>query len=174
MADEATPNSIGDIIAAPPPIGLDAYRSIVGRALGTSRWFLMDQERISHFADITLDRQFIHTDPARARDTLFGGTVAHGFLTLSLLPTMAANVIPRIEGAVMDVNYGMEALRFVAPVRSGRNIRGAFLLKNLVERRPGQWLSTVGVTVEIEGEDRPALLADWLTLAILEPEPVKA
>jgi acyl dehydratase len=133
----------------------------VGEAIGTSEWFLLDQERINRFADTTEDHQFIHVNPAAAAATPFGGTIAHGFLTLSMLA-------PMMDGAVvkpvvkMTVNYGFNKVRFLSPVKSGKRVRGHFKLLEMEEKRPGQWQQTVEATVEIEGEDKPALIAEWI------------
>ena len=108
-----------------------------------------------------------HPDPVAAARTPFGGTIAHGFLTLSLLSRMAADAMPRPEGVKMGVNYGFERVRFMAPVRSGKRIRGRFRLVRCEEKRPGQWQFVHEVTVEIEGEDKPALVADWIGLIFL-------
>lgn len=145
-------------------ISLDAYARKVGQELGVSGWFLIDQSRISAFADITEDHQFIHIDPEAAAATPFGGTIAHGFLILSMLSAMSYAAVPGIEGATMSVNYGMNALRFVAPVPAGKRVRGRFTLTKLAERAAGQWQTTIAVTVEIEGEARPAVVAEWVAL----------
>lgn len=132
----------------------------VGQTIGISGWFLVDQHRIDEFADTTQDHQFIHVDPERAKETPFGGTIAHGFLTLSMLAPMVASCKkPEVR---LSVNYGFNRVRFLAPVRSGKRIRGRFTLLELVEKRPGQWQQTVEATVEIEGEDKPALVAEWI------------
>ncbi len=146
----------------------DAYRAQVGNVLGVSEWVLVDQARIDRFADCTNDHQFIHVDPARAAETPFGGTVAHGFLTLSLIAGMSYEVLPRVEGAAMGINYGLNKLRFMAPVRSGRRVRGQFRLIDFTVRPSGMVQLTTEVTVEIEGENKPALIAEWITLASLE------
>ena len=145
-------------------ISLDAYRSHLGRELGCSRWFDVTQDRIDTFGHVTEDRQFIHVDPAAAARSPFGGTIAHGFLTLSLLSAMAFDAIPAIEGAQMGVNYGFNSIRFLAPVRSGKRVRGRFTLQDLKLRGENQWQSTIGTVVEIEGEPKPALAAEWLTI----------
>lgn len=149
-----------------PIASIDEIRGKVGAEIGVSDWILVDQERIDAFAAATQDRQFIHVDPEAAARTPFGGTIAHGFLTLSLLSRMAADVMLRPEGVKMGVNYGLDRVRFLAPVRSGRRVRGRFTLKSIEEKRPGQWQFLHAVTVEIEGEDKPALLADWIGLII--------
>ncbi|RZV51455.1 MAG: MaoC family dehydratase, partial [Sphingomonadaceae bacterium] len=105
-------------------------------------------------------------DPERAAQTPFGGTIAHGFLSLSLLSRMGADVMLVPENTKMAVNYGLDRVRFLAPVKAGKRVRGRFVLKDLNEKSPGQYLMTFAVTVEIEGEDKPALLADWLGLII--------
>ena len=143
------------------------YLAMKGRDIGVSAWILVDQARINLFADATGDHQFIHLDPQRAAATPFGGTIAHGFLTLSLLSEMAASAVPTIAGAKMGVNYGLNSLRFLAPVRSGKQVRGRFRLADVSERSPGVLQSTMEVTVEIEGESKPALVAEWVTLAYI-------
>ncbi len=141
------------------------YLALKGRDLGASDWISVDQGRIDRFADTTEDHQFIHIDPERAKATPFGTTIAHGYLTLSLLSKMASEVMPGIEGATMGVNYGLNSVRFLAPVRSGSLVRGHFKMKDVAERSAGVVQSTVEVTVEIEGEAKPALAAEWVTLA---------
>lgn len=138
-----------------------------GKELGVSEWTLIDQKRIDAFADATEDWQFIHVDPEAAAKTPFGGTIAHGFLTLSLLSKMAYEAAPVLEGVVMGVNYGFEKIRFLQPVRSGQRVRGRFKLMEAAERDPGRWLIKYEVTVEIEGEAKPALIAEWLGLQVL-------
>lgn len=147
-----------------PVASLDEIRSKLGSSLGVSPWIEIDQKSIDAFADVTGDHQFIHVDPEAAARTPFGGTIAHGFLTLSLLSQMAAHVMLRPEHIRMAVNYGFEKVRFIAPVRSGKRVRGRFTLAAMEEKRPGQWQFVHNVTVEIEGEDKPALTADWIGL----------
>ena len=147
-----------------PPISLQAYQSLVGRELGVSSWHLIDQSRIQLYADVIEDHQFIHVDPERAKQTPFGTTVAHGFLTMSLLSTMSYEVMPIIEGTTMGVNYGFDKLRFLAPVRAGSRVRGRFTLSEARLRKPRELQSRTNVTVEIEGEEKPALVADWIGL----------
>ncbi|MBX9728510.1 MAG: MaoC family dehydratase [Sphingopyxis sp.] len=135
-----------------------------GETLGTSEWVLVDQEMINKFADATGDHQFIHVNEEMAKMTPFGGTIAHGFLTLSLFPMlMAKSDCPRVEGVKMGVNYGGNKVRFLAPVRSGKRVRGHFKLLELEEKRPGQWQQTLEFSIEIEGEDKPALIAEWIS-----------
>lgn len=136
----------------------------VGSDLGTSEWIKIEQDRVNTFADVTEDHQFIHVDAEKAKLTPFGGPIAHGFLTLSLLAKFAEQGSITIEGVKMGVNYGFEKVRFLAPVKVGKRVRGNFKLKAAEEKRPGQYLITYEVTVEIEGEDKPALIADWLAM----------
>ena len=150
-----------------PLAALDEIRSRIGDEVGVSGWIMLGQARIEQFADATEDRQFIHIDPAAAAQTPFGGTIAHGFLTLSLLSRMGAEAMLLPEGAQMAINYGLDRVRFLAPVRSGKRIRGRFTLDSVEEKGPGQVLLRHSVTVEIEGEDKPALSAVWLALIVL-------
>jgi acyl dehydratase len=147
-----------------PIASLDEIRSRIGEEIGVSSWLSVDQARIDAFAEATEDRQFIHTDPVAAAQTPFGGTIAHGFLSLSLLSRMGAEAMLVPEGMRMAVNYGFDRVRFSAPVRSGSRIRGRFTLDSVEEKAPGQILMRHLVTVEIEGEDKPALTAAWLGL----------
>ncbi|WP_369724442.1 MaoC family dehydratase [Bradyrhizobium sp. LLZ17] len=148
-----------------PPITLDAYRAMVGNEIGVSSWHLVDQPRIDSYADVIEDHQFIHVDPVRAKkETAFGTTIAHGFLTMSLLSIMSYEVMPVIAGTTMGVNYGFGKLRFISPVRSGKRVCGRFVLAEAKLRKPNELQSRTNVTVEIEGEDKPALVADWLGL----------
>lgn len=147
-----------------PAASLEGIRALVEQEVGVSNWFTMDQQRIDAFADATEDRQFIHVDAQAAAQTPFGGTIAHGFLTLSMLSRMAAEATLLPETLKMAVNYGFDRVRFLAPVRSGKRIRGRFVLDSVDEKAPGQLLMRHSVTVEIEGEDKPALTAQWLGL----------
>jgi len=147
-----------------PIASLDQIRARLGEEVGVSGWLLVDQPRIDAFADSTEDRQFIHIDPAAAAQTPFGGTIAHGFLTLSLLSRMAAEAVLVPDGLRMAVNYGLDRVRFLAPVRSGKRVRGRFTLDSIEEKAAGQILMRHNVTVEIEGEGKPALTALWLGL----------
>ncbi len=148
-------------------VTLAELKDLVGREVGLSRWFLIDQKRIDAFADATEDWQFIHIDPEAAKATPFGATIAHGFLTLSMLSALAYDALPKVAGVAMGVNYGFEKVRFVAPVRAGRRIRGRFRLEALTPRSGREWRSRKAVTVEIEGEDKPALVAEWLSLYVM-------
>lgn len=133
----------------------------VGQEVGVSDWILIDQERINAFADCTLDQQFIHVDPEAAAKTPFGGTIAHGFLTVSLLSQMSYQATPVLEGVSMGVNYGFDKLRFIQPVPAGSRVRGRFKLLS-AEDKGGRWLIKHEVTVEIDGIEKPALIAEWL------------
>ncbi|MFU8863152.1 MAG: MaoC family dehydratase [Rhodobacterales bacterium] len=139
----------------------EAFEAMVGEEIGVSEWFTITQDQIDRFADCTHDHQFIHVDPAAAAETPFGTTIAHGFLTLSLLSAMAYQM-PSVEGAVMGVNYGMNKMRFVSPVKVNARIRGRFVLAEVTEIRPGEMQSIMHVTVEIDGQDKPALVAEWI------------
>jgi len=139
----------------------EEFEAMVGQEIGVSAWFEITQERINQFADCTEDWQYIHVDPDKAAKTPFGGTIAHGFLTLSMLSAMVYQM-PSIEGVTMGVNYGMNKVRFVSPVPVGSRIRGRFVLDKFEEIRPGEVQTTTTVTVEIEGKDKPALVAEWL------------
>jgi acyl dehydratase len=147
-----------------PIASIEEIRSRIGEEIGTSAWLTVGQEGIAAFADATEDRQFIHVDPQAAAQTPFGGTIAHGFLTLSLVSRMAAEAMLVPVTTRMIVNYGLDRVRFLAPVRSGKRIRGRFSLEAIEDKGPRQFLLRHGVTVDIEGEDKPALSAQWLVL----------
>ena len=147
-----------------PVATLEEIKTRVGTEIGESGWLEVGQDRIDSFAEATEDRQFIHVDPEAAARTPFGGTVAHGFLTLSLLSRMAADTMLVPDNVKLVVNYGLDRVRFLAPVRSGKRVRGRFLLEAVEEKAGGQVLLRHDVTVEIEGEDKAALSAQWLTL----------
>ena len=150
-----------------PVASLDEIRSRVGSELGVSSWLTVDQPRIDAFADATEDHQFIHVDPEAAASVGFGGTIAHGFLSLSLLSRMAAEAMLIPDQLKMAINYGFDRVRFLAPVKSGKRVRGRFVLDSVEEKAPGQLLMRHNVTVEIEGEDKPALTAVWLGLMFI-------
>ena len=150
-----------------PVASLDDIRSRIGQETGVSSWIAVDQDRIDAFAEATDDRQFIHIDPAAAAQTPFGGTIAHGFLTLSLLSRMGAEAMLLPDSLKMAINYGLEEVRFLAPVRAGKRVRGRFTLDSVDEKGPGRILMRHRVTVEIEGEDKPALTALWLGLMVV-------
>jgi acyl dehydratase len=140
--------------------------AMVGRSF-VSRWMIVDQARIDAFAKVTEDEQFIHVDPEGARATVFGGTVAHGFLTLSLLSAMAYSALPGIDGAAHGVNYGFDRVRFLHPVPSGSRVRAHFTLKSVTPRSAREWQLSYEVSVEIEGVQKPALAATWLTMQVM-------
>lgn len=140
---------------------LQDLQAKVGEVIGTSDWFTIGQDRINQFADTTEDHQFIHVDVEAAKATPFGGTIAHGFLTLSMLAPLMETSCEKPD-VQMSINYGFNKVRFLAPVKSGKRIRGHFKLLELEEKRPGQWQQTVEATIEIEGEVKPALLAEWI------------
>lgn len=147
-------------------IGRDELESLVGKPLGVSDWMVVDQRRVDAFADVTEDHQFIHVDPARAAATPFGGTIAHGLLTLSLIVPLCIDMVPKLAGVRLLLNYGFDKVRFPAPVRVGKRIRARAELLDVTERKPGQVLMKLGVTIEIEGEEKPALIAEWLSLHV--------
>jgi acyl dehydratase len=151
-------------------VTLDEVIALTGSEAGVSRWFLIDQARIDAFAEITEDRQFIHIDPEAARATPFGGTVAHGFLTLSMLSALAMDALPKVEGRAMGVNYGFDKVRFVSPVPAGRRVRGRFRIEAITPRSPTEYLVRYAATVEIEGAAKPALVAEWLTVLVMGAE----
>ena len=136
--------------------------SLIGQEVGVSRWFEIDQARIDAFADVTEDHQFIHVDPEAARQTPFGGTIAHGFLTLSLASAMSYDAVKPLDGVVMGVNYGFDKLRFLALVPAGSRVRGRFKLLSAEDKGGGRWLIKHELTIEIDGADKPALIAEWL------------
>jgi acyl dehydratase len=146
-------------------ITIDELKTKVGQELGVSDWIAIPQEEINKFADVTHDHQFIHVDVERAKDTPFGGTIAHGFFTISLIVPMAHSALPTIKDRTMGVNYGFDKLRLMSPVKSGARIRGRFVLKSLESKTDKQHQLVHTVTVEIEGGQKPALVADWVTLA---------
>ena len=138
-----------------------ATLALEGKPFGTSDWFVIDQKRIDAFADCTEDWQFIHCDPAAARQTPFGGTIAHGFLTLSMLSAMVYQM-PVLDGVAMGVNYGFDKVRFLSPVPAGARIRAHFTMTSVDDSKPGFVTTVMDVSVEIEGQDKPALAAEWI------------
>jgi acyl dehydratase len=150
-----------------PLASLDEIRGRIGTEVGVSSWITIDQARIDAFADVTEEWQFIHVDAEAAARTPFGGTIAHGFLTLSMISKMGGEVMLVPDGTKVVINYGLDRVRFLAPVRSGSRVRGRFTLDSMEEKAPGQWLLRHIVTVEIEGEDKPALSAAWLSLMVV-------
>jgi acyl dehydratase len=145
-------------------MSLDELKSYTGKEIGVSEWFEIDQDKINKFADLTEDHMFLHVDPERAKATPFGGTIAHGLLTLSMLPVMAYQAVPGVAGTRMGVNYGYNKVRFMAPVKSGKRIRGRFTVKGVDAQEGGRIQITQDIAVEIEGEAKPALAAEWVTM----------
>jgi len=141
-------------------------QSLIGTETGVSDWITIDQERINTFADVTEDHQFIHINPEMAAKTPFGGTIAHGFLTLSLLSKMAEGCTVVVEGVQMGINYGFDKMRFINPVPSGSRVRGRFSVASIDEKNPGQFLIKYNATVEIENSDKPALVAEWMAMQV--------
>jgi acyl dehydratase len=153
-----------------PPLSLNQLRDKVGEELGLSEWRAVTQDMINRFADATDDHQFLHVDPERAsKEGPFGGTIAHGFLTVSLLSTLAYECLPMIEGATMGINYGFDKLRFMSPVKAGARVRARFKLANLDIRPSGRVMNTYEVALEVEGLIKPAFTATWLTIAMVPP-----
>jgi len=151
-------------------VSFDELVANQGKEIGLSPWRVVSQHMIDQFADATDDHQFIHIDPERAsRETPFGGTIAHGFLSLSLLSAMTFETLPPLEGAGMGINHGFDKIRFITPVKSGARIRTRFVLANVTARPSGWTHIDYDVTIEIENSLKPALTARWLTLTMLEP-----
>ena len=146
------------------PIAMADLAARVGGAPFVSRWFTLDQARIDAFAAVSEDRQFIHVDPIAAKATPFGGTIAHGFLALAMLSAMADDALPAVAGLALSLNYGFDRVRFLAPVKAGARVRGVFALAEATRRASREWLMRYETTVEIEGADKPALVAKWLTM----------
>ncbi|MFW6413278.1 MAG: MaoC family dehydratase [Oceanicaulis sp.] len=145
---------------------IDSFKARIGQT-NTSDWFTVDQPRVNAFADVTEDHQFIHVDPERAKaETPFGGPIAHGFLTLSMLSKFGAEALPAFPEKAIGINYGFDKVRFLSPVPVGAKVRGKFTLADVTERKPGQYQLTQDVEVEIEGQDTPALAAKWLSLVV--------
>jgi acyl dehydratase len=148
---------------------IEALAARVGEEIAVSRWFPIDQAMINAFADVTQDHQFIHVDPAAAAQTPFKTTIAHGFLTLSMLSAFAYDALPDIERRAMGVNYGFDKVRFLTPVPSGARVRARFTLREADSKKAGEWVMRYAVTVDIAGAPRPALIADWITMSYIAP-----
>ena len=152
-------------------LSLEEHLASAGKLERTSDWVLVSQDLINQFADATIDHQFIHIDEERAKnETPFGGTIAHGFLSLSLLSHFVDTTLPGIEGSVMGINYGLDKVRFLMPVPANSRLRAHFKLLECSERKPGEILNKYEVTVEIENLEKPALVAEWLGLTILNKD----
>jgi len=146
----------------------DQLQNYLGKEVGVTDWLEIDQKRINQFAEATGDYQYIHIDPARAAQTPFGSTVAHGFLTLSLLAMLSAkNGGIKLDNSVMGINYGLDKVRFINPVKVGKKIRARFQLVSAEEKKPKHYLMKHNVTVEIDGEEKPALIAEWLGMTVV-------
>ncbi|MFA7413537.1 MAG: MaoC family dehydratase [Rhizobium sp.] len=155
----------------PREISLSDVAGLVGQEIGLSDWITVDQSMIDAFAGATNDHQFIHVDPVRAAaETPFGGTIAHGFLTLSLLSAMNFNCLPIIREQTMGINYGFDKVRFMSPVKCGKRIRGHFVLSEARFRGAGMIMLTYDISIEIENERRPALTATWITISQFDPK----
>ncbi|WP_043088710.1 MaoC family dehydratase [Pseudomonas aeruginosa] len=150
-----------------PFVPVAALKDYVGKDLGHSEWLTIDQERVDQFAECTGDHQFIHVDPEKAAKTLFGGTIAHGFLSLSLIPKLMEGLLVLPEGLKMAVNYGLDTVRFIQPVRVGSRVRLGLSLLDVNEKNPGQWLIKARATLEIEGQEKPAYIAETLSLCFV-------
>ncbi|RCW22003.1 acyl dehydratase [Ciceribacter lividus] len=155
----------------PREISLSDVAGLVGQEIGLSDWIAVDQSMIDAFAGATNDHQFIHVDPVRAAaESPFGGTIAHGFLTLSLLSTMNYNCLPVIREQTMGINYGFDRIRFMSPVKCGKRIRGHFVLTEARFRGAGMMMTTYDISIEIENERKPALTATWITIVQFDPK----
>ena len=141
-------------------LSVDQLNDYIGEEVGISEWLLVDQERINQFADATGDHQYIHVDSERAAQTPFGSTIAHGFLTMSLMVLMGYEGSTKLKNSVMGINYGFDKLRFINPVKVNSKIRGRFRLISAEEKNTNQWLLKHNITVEIAGEEKPALVAE--------------
>jgi acyl dehydratase len=150
-----------------PYVPVTELSQYVGKELGRSAWLKIDQQRINLFAEATGDFQFIHVDPEKAAKTPFGGTIAHGFLTLSLIPKLIEDILVLPEGLKMVVNYGLDSVRFIQPVKVDSQVRLKVDLAEVVEKKPGQWLLKAIATLEIEGEEKPAYIAESLSLCFV-------
>lgn len=151
-----------------PTVSLKDLDQYVGKESGVTEWMEIDQERVNQFADVTEDHQFIHVDPERAKQTQFGGPIAHGFLTLSLLPYFGEQgAAVSLENVAVRINYGLNKVRFLTPVRVGSKIRARYKFLGYEEKRPGQILLSHEVTIEIQGAEKPAMIAETLILAVL-------
>lgn len=150
-----------------PLVPLAELTSYIGKDLGHSDWMTIDQERINQFAECTGDHQFIHVDPEKAKLTPFGTTIAHGFLSLSLIPVLTSGLLTMPQGMKMGVNYGLDSVRFIQPVKVGSRVRAQLTILDITEKNPGQWLIKSRVTLQIEGVDKPAYIAESLALCVV-------
>ena len=150
-----------------PLVPVAELKDYIGKELGSSDWLIIDQERINQFAECTGDHQFIHVDPEKAKLTPFGSTIAHGFLSLSLVPMLMEKIMIMPQGLKMAVNYGLDSVRFIQPVKVNSKVRLVVTLTDATEKKPGQWLLKATTTLEIEGEDKPAYIAEPLSLCFV-------
>ena len=150
-----------------PFVPVSQLQSYVGKELGRSQWLTIDQQRINQFAECTGDHQFIHVDPVKAKHTPFGSTIAHGFLSLSLIPMLMESLMIMPEGLKMAVNYGLDSVRFIQPVKVDSRVRLVVTLTDANEKNPGQWLLKARAVLEIEGQEKPAYIAEPLTLCFV-------
>ncbi len=150
-----------------PFVPVTELKNYIGKELGCSDWLTIDQERINLFAEATGDFQFIHVDPVKAANTPFGATIAHGFLTLSLIPKLMGDLLVLPEGMKMVINYGLDTVRFVQPVLVNSRVRLKVELTDATEKKPGQWLLKATTTMEIEGQEKPAFVAEPLSMCFL-------
>ncbi|MBI6854604.1 MaoC family dehydratase [Pseudomonas cichorii] len=150
-----------------PFVPATELKNYIGKELGRSEWLTIDQERINLFAEATGDFQFIHVDPVKAAQTPFGGTIAHGLLSLSLIPKLMGDLLVMPEGLKMVVNYGLDSVRFVQPVKVDSRVRLKVELTDATEKKPGQWLLKATATMEIDGQEKPAFVAEPLTLCFV-------
>ncbi len=150
-----------------PLVPAAELKNYVGKDLGHSDWLTVDQQRINQFAECTGDHQFIHVDPEKAKLTPFGTTIAHGFLSLSLIPMLTSKLLVMPEGMKMGVNYGLDTVRFIQPVKVNSRVRAQVTLLDVNEKNPGQWLLKSRVTLEIEGSEKPAYIAESLALGVV-------
>ena len=150
-----------------PFVPVAELKDYVGKELGKSEWLTIDQQRINQFAECTGDHQFIHVDPEKAKLTPFGSTIAHGFLSLSLIPVLMENLMLVPQGMKMAVNYGLDSVRFIQPVKVDSRVRLAAKVLDITEKRPGQWLIKIEATLEIDGEQKPAYIAESLSLCFV-------
>lgn len=148
-------------------VSIPELTALIGKELGVSDWIPIEQEHIDAFAHLTGDHQFIHVDPERAKTTSFGTTIAHGFLVMSLVPRMSNEVLPHVQGTKMAMNYGSNKLRFLSPVKQGARVRGRFKQLAVENKGDGRIISTVEVTIDIDGEKKPALILEWLIMIFL-------
>ena len=150
-----------------PYVPVAELKDYVGKELGRSEWLTIDQERINLFAEATGDYQFIHVDPVKAAQTPFGSTIAHGFLSLSLIPKLMEDILILPQGVKMVVNYGLDSVRFIQPVKVDSKVRLKVDMVEVTEKKPGQWLLKATATLEIEGSDKPAYIAEPLSLCFV-------